>query len=56
MCGIVGGVAERCVTEILIDVLKRLESRVTDSSGLALLNNQQILRERRCRLETCQFG
>ncbi|KAA5775763.1 glutamine--fructose-6-phosphate aminotransferase, partial [Pseudomonas aeruginosa] len=24
MCGIVGGVAERCVTEILIEGLKRL--------------------------------
>jgi glucosamine--fructose-6-phosphate aminotransferase (isomerizing) len=47
MCGIVGGVAERCVTEILIEGLKRLEYRGYDSAGLALLNNQQILRERR---------
>lgn len=47
MCGIVGGVAERCVTEILIEGLKRLEYRGYDSSGLALLNNQHILRERR---------
>ena len=47
MCGIVGGVAERCVTDILIEGLKRLEYRGYDSSGLALLNNQQILRERR---------
>ena len=47
MCGIVGGVAERCVTDILIEGLKRLEYRGYDSAGLALLNNQQILRERR---------
>lgn len=47
MCGIVGGVAERCVPEILIEGLKRLEYRGYDSAGVALLNNQQILRERR---------
>ncbi|MCU4348097.1 glutamine--fructose-6-phosphate transaminase (isomerizing) [Acinetobacter lactucae] len=47
MCGIVGGVAQRCVTEILIEGLKRLEYRGYDSAGVALLNNQQILRERR---------
>ncbi|MFW1941492.1 glutamine--fructose-6-phosphate transaminase (isomerizing) [Acinetobacter junii] len=47
MCGIVGGVAERCVTDILIEGLKRLEYRGYDSAGLALLNNQKILRERR---------
>ena len=47
MCGIVGGVAERNITEVLIEGLKRLEYRGYDSAGLALLNNQQILRERR---------
>ena len=47
MCGIVGGVAERNITEVLIEGLKRLEYRGYDSSGLALLNNQHILRERR---------
>ncbi|AZP27694.1 MULTISPECIES: glutamine--fructose-6-phosphate transaminase (isomerizing) [Acinetobacter] len=47
MCGIVGGVAQRCVTEILLEGLKRLEYRGYDSAGVALLNNQQILRERR---------
>ena len=36
MCGIVGGVAERCVTEILIEGLKRLEYRGYDSAGVAL--------------------
>ena len=43
MCGIVGGVAERCVTEILIEGLKRLEYRGYDSAGVALRNNQPIL-------------
>lgn len=47
MCGIVGGVAQRCVTDILIEGLKRLEYRGYDSAGLALLNNQKILCERR---------
>lgn len=47
MCGIVGGVAERCVTDILIEGLKRLEYRGYDSAGLALLNSQNILRARR---------
>ena len=47
MCGIVGGVAERSITEVLIEGLKRLEYRGYDSAGLALLNNQKILRERR---------
>ncbi len=47
MCGIVGGVAERSLTGILIEGLKRLEYRGYDSAGVALLNAGQILRERR---------
>lgn len=47
MCGIVGGVAERNIAEILIEGLKRLEYRGYDSAGVALINQQQILRERR---------
>lgn len=47
MCGIVGGVAERSITEILIEGLKRLEYRGYDSAGLALINQGQVLRERR---------
>ena len=47
MCGIVGGVAERSITNILIEGLKRLEYRGYDSAGLALLNQGQVLRERR---------
>ena len=47
MCGIVGGIAERSITSILIEGLKRLEYRGYDSAGLALINNSQVLRERR---------
>ena len=41
MCGIVGGVAERSITEILIEGLKRLEYRGYDSAGLALVSQGQ---------------
>ncbi|MCF9046105.1 glutamine--fructose-6-phosphate transaminase (isomerizing) [Acinetobacter nectaris] len=47
MCGIVGGIAERNISDILIEGLKRLEYRGYDSAGLALINNKNILRERR---------
>ena len=47
MCGIVGGVAERSITNILIEGLKRLEYRGYDSAGLALVSQGQVLRERR---------
>lgn len=38
MCGIVGAVANREVTEILMEGLRRLEYRGYDSAGLALLD------------------
>ncbi len=47
MCGIVGGVAERSITNIFIEGLKRLEYRGYDSAGLALISQGQVLRERR---------
>ncbi|RKG48584.1 glutamine--fructose-6-phosphate transaminase (isomerizing) [Acinetobacter cumulans] len=47
MCGIVGGIAERSITNILIEGLKRLEYRGYDSAGLALINSGHVLRERR---------
>lgn len=47
MCGIVGAVAERNVTGILIEGLKRLEYRGYDSAGLAVIDNDCISRERR---------
>lgn len=36
MCGIVGGIAERGITNILIEGLKRLEYRGYDSAGLVI--------------------
>jgi glucosamine--fructose-6-phosphate aminotransferase (isomerizing) len=38
MCGIVGAVAQRDVSEILIEGLKRLEYRGYDSAGLAVID------------------
>ncbi len=47
MCGIVGGVAQRDVTPILIEGLRRLEYRGYDSAGVAVLNeNSEIDRVR----------
>ncbi|MBK51511.1 MAG: glutamine--fructose-6-phosphate transaminase (isomerizing) [Gammaproteobacteria bacterium] len=43
MCGIVGAVAERNVTEILLEGLKRLEYRGYDSAGIALLASDKTL-------------
>ncbi|WP_277592739.1 glutamine--fructose-6-phosphate transaminase (isomerizing) [Pseudomonas chlororaphis] len=39
MCGIVGAVAERNITAILLEGLKRLEYRGYDSAGVAVLTN-----------------
>ena len=40
MCGIVGAIAERNVTPILVEGLKRLEYRGYDSAGVATVNAQ----------------
>lgn len=47
MCGIVGAVAERDVTPILIEGLRRLEYRGYDSAGVALLNREAVLERSR---------
>ena len=47
MCGIVGAVAERNITAILIEGLKRLEYRGYDSAGLAVYTQQSTLERRR---------
>jgi glucosamine--fructose-6-phosphate aminotransferase (isomerizing) len=48
MCGIVGAVAERPITPILLEGLKRLEYRGYDSAGVALIDNAaQLVRSRR---------
>lgn len=46
MCGIVGGIAQRNVIPILIEGLKRLEYRGYDSSGLAVIADKKIHRQR----------
>jgi len=43
MCGIVGGIAERNVTPILLEGLRRLEYRGYDSSGIALLDSDNVI-------------
>ncbi|WP_435607011.1 glutamine--fructose-6-phosphate transaminase (isomerizing) [Pseudomonas knackmussii] len=47
MCGIVGAIAERNVTPILVEGLKRLEYRGYDSAGLALIDVAGRLERRR---------
>ena len=42
MCGIVGYIGDRSVTDTLINGLKRLEYRGYDSAGIALLEDNQI--------------
>lgn len=47
MCGIVGAIAQRPVTEILLEGLSRLEYRGYDSAGLAVITaDQNLMRER----------
>lgn len=46
MCGIVGGIAERNISGVLLEGLKRLEYRGYDSAGLALITAGQLSRER----------
>ncbi|MGD9888560.1 MAG: glutamine--fructose-6-phosphate transaminase (isomerizing) [Halothiobacillaceae bacterium] len=43
MCGIVGAIAERNITPILLEGLRRLEYRGYDSAGLVVLNEQGTL-------------
>ncbi|MBS1211493.1 MAG: glucosamine-fructose-6-phosphate aminotransferase [Proteobacteria bacterium] len=48
MCGIVGAVAHRVVTPVLLEGLRRLEYRGYDSAGIAVLDDLgQLIRARR---------
>ncbi|SIP89274.1 glutamine--fructose-6-phosphate transaminase (isomerizing) [Aquipseudomonas alcaligenes] len=47
MCGIVGAVAERNITPILVEGLKRLEYRGYDSAGVAVFTQAGELQRRR---------
>src|ERR1700757_1063126 len=42
MCGIVGAVAQRNITPILVEGLRRLEYRGYDSAGVAVLDRDRI--------------
>ena len=46
MCGIVGAVAERNISNVLLEGLKRLEYRGYDSAGLTVIRNGEMHRER----------
>ena len=43
MCGIVAAAAQREVSEILLEGLRRLEYRGYDSAGMALIDNDHAL-------------
>ncbi|GAB1265649.1 glutamine--fructose-6-phosphate transaminase (isomerizing) [Aurantivibrio infirmus] len=47
MCGIVGAAAQRNITAILVEGLKRLEYRGYDSAGVAVLNKDKDLQIRK---------
>lgn len=47
MCGIVGAIAERNISALLIEGLKRLEYRGYDSAGLAVIDKQGSLQRLR---------
>ncbi len=47
MCGIVGGIAQRDITPILLEGLRRLEYRGYDSAGIAVLSPSGTLRRLR---------
>jgi glutamine---fructose-6-phosphate transaminase (isomerizing) len=46
MCGIVGGMAQRNVSSILLEGLRRLEYRGYDSAGIAVVHNNSLERFR----------
>lgn len=46
MCGIVGAVAERNISNVLLEGLKRLEYRGYDSAGLTVIRQGELHRER----------
>lgn len=48
MCGIVGAVSKREISDILLEGLKRLEYRGYDSAGIAVLNDKGKIERTRC--------
>src|ERR1051326_7885289 len=47
MCGIIGYVGKQTAVPIIIDGLRRLEYRGSDSAGLAIVRDRQILTRKR---------
>lgn len=47
MCGIIGGITQEAICNILLDGLKRLEYRGYDSSGMAVVDTEQKLQRLR---------
>ena len=56
MCGIVGAVAPRDVTPILVEGLRRLEYRGYDSAGVALITTDGVLDRRRAQGKVQQLA
>ncbi|MGQ0502079.1 MAG: glutamine--fructose-6-phosphate transaminase (isomerizing) [Panacagrimonas sp.] len=56
MCGIVGAVARRDVTPVLVEGLRRLEYRGYDSAGVALLTDSGTLERRRAQGKVQQLA
>lgn len=56
MCGIVGAVAERNVTPILMEGLRRLEYRGYDSAGLAVIDREGQLQRARAAGKVAALG
>jgi len=48
MCGIVGAIAQRDISPILLEGLRRLEYRGYDSAGVAILSPENNLQKLRC--------
>lgn len=44
MCGIIGAVAQRDISKILLEGLKRLEYRGYDSAGIAVVDSQRLIK------------
>ncbi len=47
MCGLIGAVAQKNVTPILVEALQRLEYRGYDSAGIAVVDHRQRMKVRR---------
>ena len=56
MCGIVGAVAQRDITDILLEGLRRLEYRGYDSAGVAVIDDKHHLQVVKCLGKVNELG